>query len=83
MTSTTTFYKTHQMNNSDNVAFGATALTSLATTIMAFFNANAAGIGAICTILTFSVYATISYLKWRLLKNAKVQQSVDSEIENL
>lgn len=60
--------------NNDNGFFGVTLLTSLATTIMAFFDAHAAGIGAMCTIGTFSIYAVLSYSKWRYWRNAKLQQ---------
>lgn len=62
--------------NNDNSFFGITLLTSAATTIMAFFDAHAAGIGAICTICTFIIYAVISYSKWRWLRNAKLQQKL-------
>ncbi len=62
-----------------NTAFVGASGSGIATIIMHFFNANAAGIGALCTLGTFLIYATISFFKWRHYRHANLRHKLPEE----
>ena len=45
----------------ERAALGAAAGSGTGTALMGWFNVNAAGIGAICTIITCAVYCYIAF----------------------
>ncbi len=49
----------------EQTGFAASSGGGLFTAIMAFFNTNAAGIGAICTVISLCIYAYVSLFKRR------------------
>lgn len=53
------------MSADNNTGLAVTASTGIATYIMHFFDTHAAGIGAIITCLSFSVYLISQVLKWK------------------
>lgn len=53
------------MSASNNTGIAVTASSGIATYIMHFFDAHAAGIGAIVTCLSFFVYLVSQVIKWK------------------
>ena len=58
----------HVQTVSEKITLGTTAAAGSSTVLMDWFNMNAAGIGAICTIISCVVYISIALYNCRRQK---------------
>ena len=69
---------TFTLDDSIKISSLTTASSGVVTMVMAYLNANAAGVGALCAIGSFIVLVITSAMKWRwYLGQIKTQGAVD------